>query len=62
MPISGKEMVRRYLQAGWKIDRVKGSHHMLEKNGDRETIPVHGNEDLGKGLEAKLLNHLKRSK
>jgi predicted RNA binding protein YcfA (HicA-like mRNA interferase family) len=34
----------------------------LEKHGDHETIPVHGNQDLGKGLEHKLLKHLEASK
>ena len=55
-------MLRRYMMAGWLVARTKGSHHMLEKDGDRETIPVHGNEDLGKGLERKLLKHLEGSK
>ena len=31
VPASGKEMLRRYLLAGWKLDRVKGSHHMMKK-------------------------------
>jgi predicted RNA binding protein YcfA (HicA-like mRNA interferase family) len=35
---------------------------MVEKNGEHETIPVHGNEDLGKGLEKKLLKHLERTR
>jgi len=34
----------------------------LGKNGDHETIPMHGNRDLGKGLEHKLLKHLEASK
>ncbi len=58
MPISGKEMLRRYLLAGWRLQHIKGSHHRLEKNGGHETIPVHGNQDLGKGLERKLLKRL----
>ncbi len=58
MPISGKEMLRRYLQAGWILKRIKGSHHILEKDGDIEIIPVHGNQDLGIGLERQLLKHL----
>ena len=62
MPISGREMLRRYLQAGWRIIRIRGSHHIMEKNGDSETIPVHGNKDLRNGLEADLLKHLENSK
>jgi predicted RNA binding protein YcfA (HicA-like mRNA interferase family) len=62
MPISGKEMPKRYLAAGWRAIHQKVSHVRLEKNGDHETIPVHGNKDLGKGLEHKLLKHLEASK
>jgi predicted RNA binding protein YcfA (HicA-like mRNA interferase family) len=62
MPISGKEMVKLYLAAGWIIHHIKGSHYRLEKAGEHETIPVHGNQDLGKGLEQKLLKRLKGKK
>ena len=58
MPISGKEMVKKYLKAGWILVRVSGSHHQMEKNGRTIPIPVHGNNSLGKGLEQKLLKAL----
>jgi predicted RNA binding protein YcfA (HicA-like mRNA interferase family) len=59
MTISGKEMLRRYLKAGWKIARSKGSHHFMVKGDEVEIIPVHA-KDLGKGLETKLLKKLER--
>ncbi len=52
-------MLKLFLKAGWRLHHVKGSHHRVEKNGEHETIPVHGNQDLGKGLEQKLLKRLK---
>ena len=55
-------MLRLYLEAGWSLRHVKGSHHRVAKGNDNETIPVHGNKDLGKGLESKLLKHLKGTK
>ena len=35
---------------GWKLNRIKGSHHVFIKKGsDRPVVvPVHGNIDLGK--------------
>jgi predicted RNA binding protein YcfA (HicA-like mRNA interferase family) len=39
-------MLKRYLQAGWRIVHQRGSHVRLEKRGEHETIPVHGNKDL----------------
>ncbi len=62
MPISGKEMLKRYLKAGWELARVTGSHHQVRKDGQIETIPVHGNHDLGKGLERALLKRLEEIK
>jgi predicted RNA binding protein YcfA (HicA-like mRNA interferase family) len=60
MTISGKEMLKRYLRAGWKIARSNGSHHFMVKGDAVEIIPVHA-RDLGKGLEAKLLKKLERT-
>ena len=59
MPISGKEMLSRYLKAGWKFLRQSGSHVQVGKEGKLETIPQH--KELDKGLEQKLLKRLKNS-
>ncbi len=60
MPISGKEMLRIYKKAGWKVERVKGSHHCMSKGNAVETIPV-SSKDLTKGLERKLLKKLEKT-
>lgn len=53
--MSGKELVRRLEKAGWKLDRVNGSHHVMAKDNVTVSIPVHANRDLGSGLLNKLL-------
>lgn len=60
MPLTGKEMVKLAEANGWEEIRVNGSHHHLKKEGFSKivTIPVHGNKDLGKGLEKKILKDL----
>ena len=57
---TGKEMVKLALANGWIEVRKRGSHHHFKKEGVSYlvTIPVHGNEDLGKGLERKILKDL----
>ncbi len=36
---------------GFRLSRVKGSHHILIKEGKRSIpVPVHGNKDLPHGL------------
>jgi predicted RNA binding protein YcfA (HicA-like mRNA interferase family) len=59
MPISGKEMLKRYLKTGWTMKRQTGSHVQLEKITDNETIPMA--KELKKGMESALLKHLRRS-
>ena len=57
MPLSGKEVVRLFLKAGWIIVSQKGSHVKVGRLGEREIIPMH--KELKKGLERKLLKRLK---
>ncbi|MDZ4676936.1 MAG: type II toxin-antitoxin system HicA family toxin [Oligoflexia bacterium] len=57
MPMSGKEMLKLFVNHGWIIIRQKGSHIFLGKENERETIPMH--RELKKGLEKKLLKRLR---
>ena len=59
--MTGKEMLKLFLKDGWKIMRIKGSHHQLTKNNQVETIPVH-HKELGKKLETVLFKRLKEVK
>lgn len=60
MPLSGKEMLRLYEKSGWQMLRQKGSHVVVGKNKQRETIPMH--KELKRGLEQKLLKRLASEK
>jgi predicted RNA binding protein YcfA (HicA-like mRNA interferase family) len=48
--MSGKDLVKLLKKNGWILDRIKGSHHILRKNGDSLAVPVHKNEDLKPGI------------
>lgn len=56
MPISGKEMLKRYLRDGWVVLRQRGSHVFISKGVLRETIPMH--RELKVGTERYLLKRL----
>lgn len=56
MPISGKEMLRLFKLNGWTELRQKGSHVIVGKGSERETIPMH--KELKKGLEQALKKRL----
>lgn len=44
-----KYLLKLMQKNGWKVVRVNGSHHILEKDGKIETIPIHG-KDVPNGL------------
>lgn len=39
-----KELLKLLKKNGWKVKRIQGSHHILEKNGQIEVVPIHGKE------------------
>ena len=50
-----KELLSLLLKNGWRIDRIKGSHYILKKEGYKQIpLPVHG-KDMKKGLETAIL-------
>ena len=51
--VSGKDFARILERHGWELLRIKGSHHHYGKTGVEEiiSIPVHGNKQLGTGLQ-----------
>ena len=61
--LSGKQLLKLLQKNGFVSVRQKGSHMFVEdKNGELTTvIPLHGNEDLGKGLLKSILNDLEIS-
>lgn len=44
-----KDLLKALLADGWKIVRIRGSHHVLQKEGKIEVIPIHG-KDVPTGL------------
>jgi predicted RNA binding protein YcfA (HicA-like mRNA interferase family) len=51
-------MQKKFEQAGWQKIRQKGSHVIMARGDERETIPMH--KELGTGLEKKLLKRLEK--
>ncbi len=53
--MKGKELVKLLKKNGWTVDRMHGSHCVMKKGRQTETIPVH-NIDLPPGLLQQLKN------
>lgn len=50
--VKGREVIRALQRAGFVVDRIVGSHHVLVDPGDPAravTVPVHGARDLKPG-------------
>jgi predicted RNA binding protein YcfA (HicA-like mRNA interferase family) len=49
------DLIRELAKAGWILDRVRGSHHVLRHPAKPHIIVVpHPRKDLGKGLVGKI--------
>ena len=56
--VSGRQLVRALERLGWRVDRIKGSHHIMrhpEIPRVTLSIPVHGNETLPVGTLVSIL-------
>ncbi|MFW5785539.1 MAG: type II toxin-antitoxin system HicA family toxin [Chitinispirillaceae bacterium] len=55
--VSGKHFAKLLVQKGWKLCRIKGSHHVFCKENRSEiiTLPIHGNATLKIGLQKYLM-------
>ncbi len=52
---TGKELIKVLGKLGFKVLRIKGSHHFLKhSDGRATTVPVHGSETIGPGLLNKI--------
>jgi predicted RNA binding protein YcfA (HicA-like mRNA interferase family) len=52
--MNGKQIIKQLEASGWRLKRISGSHHLMEKEGKSVPVPVHGNKDLAMGLLAAL--------
>lgn len=41
---TGKEILAALARDGWKLAKVRGSHHYLVKGSRKATVPVHAGE------------------
>ncbi len=57
--ITGQDAVKAFLRAGFSVDRIRGSHHVMKKAGHRFrlSIPVHGGKTVGTGLLASQIEN-----
>lgn len=61
--ISGKKMCKIVEKLGFQKVHQVGSHiRYLHPDGRRTVVPVHGNEDLGRGLLKEILKQIKLSR
>ncbi|WP_243358226.1 type II toxin-antitoxin system HicA family toxin [Fundidesulfovibrio terrae] len=52
--MNGREVIERLKAEGWAIDRIRGSHHVMMKEGCLVPVPVHGSRDIPAGTLAAI--------
>lgn len=54
---TGKQFCKLLEEKGWELKRIKGSHHIYAKTGEKARISVlvHGNIPLKIGLQSNLM-------
>ena len=57
MNYSSKNLIKLLKERGWRLDRIRGSHHVFYNSEDNKSVivPVHGNRDLAKGTFFSIL-------
>jgi len=53
--LSGAEAVKVFQKAGWSVDRQRGSHVILVKDGHPATLSVPDHKELAKGTLRSLI-------
>ena len=55
--ITGKKLCKLLEDNGWRLIRIKGSHHVYIKDGEQNSIviPVHSNKEIKTGLLKAIL-------
>ncbi len=49
-----KDLLKLLKKNGWRLIRINGSHHVLQKGEQTITVPIHG-KDVPVGLLSKIL-------
>ena len=57
-PVKPRRLIRLLKKLGYKEVRVHGSHRIFEKGNVTITVPVHGDEKIGRGLLRKIIRDL----
>lgn len=52
--MNGKQVLQKLKDGGWSLDRIKGSHHIMIRDGKICPVPVHGARDIPSGTLAKI--------
>lgn len=54
--MNSRDMIRQLTDAGWTLDRMRGSHHVfVHPTRPGHVVVPHPKKDLGRGLVAAIL-------
>ena len=57
--VKAKVFLKTLLKAGYVLDHVQGSHHIMRHaSGLKTSVPIHGNTEIPKGTLLAILKDL----
>ena len=59
--LTGSEMLRFLEREGFEVVRIRGSHHFLQKENLRTSVPAHAGKDLKVGTLRSILRDIQMS-
>lgn len=48
--MNAKQVIKKLEKCGWRLRRIRGSHHIFTKDSVSVPVPLHGSKDLGIGV------------
>jgi predicted RNA binding protein YcfA (HicA-like mRNA interferase family) len=54
-PVSGREALRRFQRAGWRLARIHGSHAVLTRADVNVNLAIPLHDELGVGILRRLI-------
>lgn len=53
--MTGKMLMKFLEENSFRLERVKGSHHIMDNGSVSVSVPVHGSSDIARGTLASIL-------
>ncbi len=58
MSLKARELMKKFRDAGWVLDRIRGSHHIFTKKGQAFSVPGPASREVSPGVSNAALKKI----